>query len=145
MSFERLTYLLAYLFTQWVNYLLYNTTERVLTQAGISYISGERWWKLRTTTVVVTDIVHMIITHAKYTPACRQYRYRDNTGTDTCMQCRRRLACTQTTRNNMPVMWLLSLSWWSHCTNCSNQKNSSYSVWDHRCTSKAHMRLPISD
>ena len=36
-----------------------------LTHIGISYISVVRWWKFRTTTVVITDMVHMIMTQAK--------------------------------------------------------------------------------
>ena len=31
-------------------------------------MSGLRWWKLRTRTVIMTEMVHMIMTAAKYTP-----------------------------------------------------------------------------
>jgi len=41
----------------------------VRTQGDMVYMSGLRWWKLRTRTVIITDIAHIIITAAKYTPA----------------------------------------------------------------------------
>ena len=38
------------------------------THGDILYISGLRWCKLSTRTVIITEMVHMIITAAKYTP-----------------------------------------------------------------------------
>jgi len=38
------------------------------THGDMLYMSGLRWWKLSTITVIMTEMVHMIITAAKYTP-----------------------------------------------------------------------------
>ena len=45
-------------------YLIY-TKKGQLTHIGISYMSGFRWWKLRTRTVMMTDSVHITMILAK--------------------------------------------------------------------------------
>ena len=45
--------------------------QHKLTMGDMVLVSVVRWWKLRTTTVMMTDIDDMIIRVAKYTPAGR--------------------------------------------------------------------------
>ena len=52
------------------------------TQRGMTWVSGLRWWQLRTSTVQTTDNEHMNIIAEKYIPVQSTYLYKVHTCTE---------------------------------------------------------------